>query len=159
MFASGLRAFQETLAAENLALILATTGYDLQEEARQARNLVSQGASSLLMIGKAQHGRTLEFLASRKIPYVLSWSYERNSPHPHVGFDNERAAEIAGEHVVAFGHRHIGLICGLTGDNDRARDRKSGYEKAVLAAVSKAQISHCPEAPMGWRRDAWHSRN
>ena len=147
MFANGVQAFQETLAAQNLALILATTGYDLEEEARQARNLVSQGASGLLLIGKAQHGRTLEFLASRHIPYVLSWCFDRHSPHPHVGFNNQTAARIAAEHVVGYGHRHIGLICGLSADNDRAQDRQAGYRQAVAAAGGQTRISHCLEAP------------
>ena len=147
MFASGLQAFQETLAAQNLALILATTGYDWDEEARQARNLVSQGVSSLLLIGKAQQRKTLQFLETRSVPFVLSWCFDRLSPHVHIGFDNHLAARTAAEHVIGYGHKHIGLICGLTAENDRAQDRKAGYEDAVATSNGKARVSYCLEAP------------
>ena len=140
MFANGLQAFQETLAQEDLAVIFATTAYNLDEEARQVRNLLSQGASSLLLIGKARHPDTQEILAQRRIPYVLAWCYGEDEDHTYIGFDNAAAAHMAAEKALGFGHRQVGLICGLGAENDRAEDRKVGFQKAVNAAP-KARLT------------------
>ncbi len=147
MFASGLQAFQETLAAENLALILATTNYDRDEEARQVRNLVSQGASSLLLIGKARHPDTIKFLNKRDVPYVLSWCFDRNDDAVYVGFDNFAAAQNAARQVLALGHKKIGLICGHSENNDRAYERKEGYSFEIKS--QKAQLTACVETEYG----------
>ena len=145
MFASGLQAFQETLAVHNLALVLATTGYDLDEEARQVRNLIAQGVSSLLLIGKRRNPKTIDLIEQRGIPYVLSWCFDRQSPQTYVGFDNVLAAQNAAEQVLRFGHHHIGLICGECKNNDRALDRRKGFEAAVTASPTQARLAHMVE--------------
>ena len=62
IFARGLQAFQETLAENNVTLLVASSGYDPEREFRQIRTLISQGADGLLLIGHARLDSTYAFL-------------------------------------------------------------------------------------------------
>ena len=60
MFASGIQAFQEVLSEAGITLLIATSGYDPENELRQIKSLVSQGASGLLLIGNEPAGRNTQ---------------------------------------------------------------------------------------------------
>lgn len=147
MFASGLQAFQEELAKERVTLLVATTGFDPEEERRAIKSLVAQGADALLLIGDARLPETWAFLDKRRVPHVVSWCNHTRNGHFFVGFDNAISAGHAALAAMEMGHRRLGLICGVTAVNDRARDRRDG----VIAAIEKfgqgARITHMVEAP------------
>lgn len=130
MFASGVQAFQETLAEEGVTLLIGTSGYDPDNELRQIQSLLGHGASGLLLIGNDRPQTTRDYLASRKTPYVVCWSINDQGQH-FVGFDNRAAAYGATREVLAEGHRHIGIIAGHCAGNDRARDRRDGMLQAM----------------------------
>lgn len=154
MFANGVQAFEETLASANLSLVLATTGYDPVQEARQLRTLIAQGASSILLIGKARDPQTLKFLEARHIPYVLSWCYgdegAEEGEQTFVGFDNQTSAAAVARQALGRGHKNFALICGRCANNDRAQDRRFGFEMAI--AQAGAHLTHVEEAD--YRLDA-----
>lgn len=89
------------------------------------------------------HGRVDGLLlATRNLPSQqqqelarlgLPWLQINQSGRDHARYvilDDERAAGIAVEHVVALGHRRIAHIAGPRGA-DTARRRRSGYNKAL----------------------------
>lgn len=131
IFARGLQAFQETLSEGGCTLLVASSSYRTDLEEVQVRALVARGADALLLIGKQRHQSVYDFLKGRGIPYVLAWAFHNDREHTYVGFDNRFAAAAMMEKVLAYGHRRIGMIAGLTADNDRARDRLYGVRKAV----------------------------
>ncbi len=131
MFAGGLQAFQEVLSQAGKTLLVASTGYDPTDELAQIRTLVARGAEGLLLIGAERPVETWDFLARRKIPHVITWSHSDNPARIFAGFDNRRAAMDMTERVLAFGHRRIAMISGVTAHNDRARDRQAGVRAAV----------------------------
>jgi DNA-binding LacI/PurR family transcriptional regulator len=61
-----------------------------------------------------------------------------------VSFDNYRAGRVAMQHLVELGHRRIGLICGRTPVNDRARERRRAYEDAMdeLGSAPEPALIH-----------------
>lgn len=95
MFASGIQAFQEVLAEAGVTLLIATSGYDPNNELRQIRSLVSQGASGLLLIGNDRLDETRKYLTTRRIPHVISWCFHDDINQMFVGFDNYTAASDA----------------------------------------------------------------
>ena len=131
IFARGLQSFQETLSKGGCTLLVASSSYrsDLEEE--QVRALVARGADGLLLIGKQRRSSVYEFLNTRSIPYVVAWTFQHDSDHTYVGFDNRAAAGAMLQRVLSYGHRAIGMIAGLTTDNDRARDRLSGVRDVI----------------------------
>ncbi len=131
IFARGLQAFQETLANNGVTMLVASSGYDMDLEFQQIRALISQGADGFLLIGHNRPDKTYDFLNRRRIPYVLTWNFRADSGYFNVGFDNRQAAAQLAQHVIDYGHRHIGMITGHTDSNDRALDRVSGIRDAM----------------------------
>ncbi len=131
IFARGLQAFQETISKNGSTLLVASSSYRLELEEEQIRTLVARGADAILLIGENRSDDIYEFLAKRGIPYVLAWNYRQNSDHCFVGFNNHTAAKDMAKKVLNLGHFKIGMISGLTHDNDRARDRVLGVREAL----------------------------
>ena len=131
IFARGMQAFQETLAENGITLIIASCSYRPELEEEQIRSLVARGADALLLIGQSRPAATYQFLARRNIPYVLAWAHKKESQHCYIGFDNQAAAQTITRQVLELGHRNLGVIVGLTRNNDRARDRITGIEHAI----------------------------
>jgi LacI family transcriptional regulator len=134
IFARGLQRFQETLSAQGLTLLLASSGYDAAREFEQVRALVSRGIDGLLLIGVERPAPCYAFLERRRIPYVLTWNYRAGGRACFVGFDNRRAAQAMARAVIQQGHRHIAMIAGITASNDRASDRVEGVRAALEEA-------------------------
>lgn len=135
IFARGLQAFQETLAAAGANLLVASCGYDPEREAEQVRALVTQGADGLLLIGATRPHSTYEFLRTRHVPYVIAWNYRPDGEHCYVGFNNRQAAKELTNHVLQQGHCRLAMIAGLTQANDRASDRVAGVRDALAASA------------------------
>ncbi len=134
IFARGLQAFQEELSAAGVTMLVASSGYDTEQEAEQIRTLVERGADGLLLIGRARSAKTFDYLRQRKVPFVIAWNYRNDKKNLYVGFNNRKAAKELAQHVLEKGHRHIAMIAGLTRDNDRAADRVTGCREAITEA-------------------------
>lgn len=147
MFASGLQAFQEELDKEGVTLLVATTGFDPEQELRQIKSLIGQGADGLLLIGNERLDATWAFIEKRRVAHVVSWCNVTAPGHLFVGFDNAKAAGEAACRVMELGHRRLALISGLTETNDRARARKNGVLQAVASFGDHAHLTHVVEAP------------
>ncbi|WVX48466.1 HTH-type transcriptional repressor CytR [Roseobacter fucihabitans] len=146
MFASGLQAFQEVLAEAGVNMLVASTGYDPQQELRQIKSLMARGADGLLLIGSERPPQTRDFLMKRHVPYVLSWCFKPGDDQLCVGFDNHQAAYDATSQVLAKGHRRIAMICGVRAGNDRAQDRYDGVRTAIEDFGAPAALVQVCEA-------------
>ncbi|WP_227271339.1 LacI family DNA-binding transcriptional regulator [Roseobacter weihaiensis] len=147
MFANGLQAFQEELAQEGVTLLVATTGFDPDQEFQQIKSLVGQGADGLLLIGNARPEATWSFIDKRDVPHVVSWCSTTRPGQLHVGFDNAKAAGDAARQALALGHRRVAMISGITEGNDRAQARRDGVIAAVAAYGQGARLTHVVQAP------------
>ncbi len=146
MFASGIQAFQEVLSEAGVTLLIGSSAYDPDAEFRQVRNLVTQGASGLLLIGVSRLDKTRKFLETRRVPHVLTWCYHNDDSGLYVGFDNRTAAYDAAMAVLAHNHRKIAMISGRCSNNDRAAQRQLGVCDA-LRTVTDAEMLSIQEAP------------
>ncbi len=136
IFARGLQALEETLSANGITLLVATSHYDVDAEAGQVRTLLGRGIDGLVLIGEARPQSTYDLLARSGVPYVLVWNPNGDGPHCSVGFDNRAAARTMTEAVLARGHRRVAMIAGVTEWNDRASERVAG----VRSALSEREI-------------------
>lgn len=140
MFASGLQAFQEALAAAGIITLVSSSGYDSDHELRQIRSLVAHGADGLLLIGASRPQETTDFLALRNIPYVITWSFDIDQSRLFAGFDNRKAAYEMTRKVLEYGHRRIDMIAGYSAGNDRASARVQGVRQALSDFGSDAAL-------------------
>lgn len=147
MFALGLQALQEELSANNVTLLVATSQYDPDLELKQIRTLLARGVDAMALIGEARPDDAYQLLKDRQIPYILLWSYREKSPHVSVGFDNRVAARQMAERVLAFGHREIAMLAGVTTCNDRAAGRVEGVHDALAAVGLSLKPLYLVETP------------
>ena len=106
------------------------------------------------VIGQSRPDATYQFLARRNIPYVLAWAYKKDSEHCYIGFDNQAAAQTITRQVLERGHRNLGVIVGLTQNNDRARDRITGIEHAIADHGAKTAPLQVIEAEYTFQEGA-----
>jgi LacI family transcriptional regulator len=131
MFARGIASLQKYLSSVGYMLLLTTSGYDLDAELEQARNLISRGVDGLVLRGDCHHDSLRKLLADNAVPFVNVGVYRPDRPYPCVGTDNEAAAYRAAMHVVELGHRKIGVVSALQRNNDRASARVQGFRRAL----------------------------
>ena len=134
IFAKAIEALQQRLADANLQLLIATSSYSVDTEARQAMNLVMRGADALALCGVGQSPELLSFLRQRELPTVHAMTYPPPQGLVCVGFDNARAIGQAVRYLLDLGHRRIAMLAGITRDNDRAAARLAGVRGALNVA-------------------------
>lgn len=135
IFARSTHAMQTTLARAGYQLLVASHEYDPAIEFEVVRVLQQRGVDALVLVGTDHTPALWKALREWDKPTVLTWSCDGRLPS--IGFDNEGAARMATEHLLALGHRRIGMISGLTAHNDRARSRVEGARMALARAGLK----------------------
>jgi len=147
IFARGIQAFEEELAADGFTLLVASTGYDPAREYEQVKKLVARGADGLLLIGWERPREVFEFLKTRDFPTVVVWNIQPESKVLSAGFNNREAARRISETVCGYGHRRIAMIAGVVAGNDRAADRVLGVRDALGAMGLQPEKMRIEEAP------------
>jgi len=149
IFAKAIEALQRRLTDAGLQLLIATSGYDVDTEARQAMNLVTRGADALALCGVGQSPPLLKFLRQRALPTVHVMTYPAPAETVCVGFDNAKAIGQAVRYLLDLGHRRVAMLAGITRHNDRARARVSGVRKVLKEAGLELPPSRIVERPYG----------
>lgn len=149
IFAKAIDALQQRLADAGLQLLIATSGYDPETEARQALNLVTRGADALVLVGAGQSPELLHRLRQRELPTVHTMVHPPPPGLVCVGFDNARAIGQAVRYLLDLGHRRIAMLAGISSCNDRAAARIEGVRLALAKAGLALAPQHLVERPYG----------
>jgi LacI family transcriptional regulator len=144
IFAACINAFERALQEGGYTLLVAVSHYDQTAEITQVKRLVERGVEGVLLVGNAHSARVYEMLERAGIPYVNTWAFDPRLRRPNIGFSNREAAFLLVDHLVALGHRRIGMIAGITEGNDRARDRLN----AVRERLAEKGLALDPDATM-----------
>lgn len=131
IFAQGLQAFQDSLHARGVTLLVACSQYQPDAEEAHIRSLIARGVDGLMLIGHRRSKAVLDLLAARKLQTVIAWAYDSTASLPSVGFDNHKSMLALTEQVIAQGHQNIGYISAHLADNDRASARLDGVQQAM----------------------------
>lgn len=131
IFAAAINALEESLFSAAYTLVLSVSKYRLDTEALQVRRLVERGIDGLVLVGNDHSAETYALIDQARLPFVSLLSYEPKSGRPNIGILNRDRGRAAAEHLLSLGHRRIGMICGITVDNDRARGRYQGFQQAL----------------------------
>lgn len=149
IFARGIQAFQEELGDHGYNLMVASSSYRADLEARQIRSLVARGADALLLIGHDRDEEIYRFLATQHVPALVTWAYDADRTRPSIGFDNRRAMANMADEVLRLGHRNLGMITAETVSNDRASARLAGVRDAMERAGLPPENLRVVTAPYG----------
>ena len=132
LYARMVGAANEAFSDAGISTLIATFGYDLDAEVREAQQLLERGAEGLVLVGDNHRPELHEMLDRFGVPCVCTYVLNPKGAHPTVGFDNADAAAKLAQHIAHLGHQRVAVISGLTRDNDRTTERLAGV-KAELA--------------------------
>ncbi|PAP92029.1 GntR family transcriptional regulator [Mesorhizobium wenxiniae] len=134
IYATMVDALQARLAEKGVSLILNTSTYDIDLEYEQAKLLVERGAEAVLLVGAEHRPQTLAMLEQKRVAYVFTYTSTATDAGAAVGFDNEKAGRAAARYLLDLGHTRLGMIAGITQDNDRAKGRRDGFLRELAKA-------------------------
>ena len=148
LYARTTSALQQRLDERGYALVLAEHHYELAAETRIAGQLVEHGVDAFVLVGLDHEQRLFSLLQDYGRPYVLTWGVDPAQQHPSIGFDNREATRQVGRHLLALGHRRIGLLSAPPAGNDRARARGDGLRAALAEQGLSLDERHVAYAPI-----------
>jgi len=134
IFSASIAAFEQTLSDNNYTLLVTVSNYDHQHETMQLRKLLERGVDGVLIVGLDHSKKTWELLEQSNCCVIAIWGNSNRGRIPCIGFDNAAPAEHAVEYLASLGHQRIGMIAGITKDNDRAQARRAGVKKGLKKA-------------------------
>lgn len=147
-----LGAVVDEMAPTGLALTLLTAGD--QGDVVPARDVALDGA---LVYSCLPHSTARDWLMRRKLPLVFV-DQDPEPGIPSVNVDDEGGARAAAEHLLAIGHRHIGILTrsidgteGIVVDSTASpqghpqRRRLDGWLGALRPASAGPVVVHVPE--------------
>ncbi|WP_340109965.1 LacI family DNA-binding transcriptional regulator [Pikeienuella sp. HZG-20] len=134
IYASSTHAIQRLAQKNGYAVILVVSDFDAVTEKNLIRRLVERRVDGIILTGGEHDPGVYRMLERNGVPCVLTWRLADSSSYPCVSFDNYAAGRLAMDHLLSLGHRRIGLICGRSDVNDRARERRRSYEDAMTEA-------------------------
>jgi LacI family transcriptional regulator len=154
IFARLLGSLQAYASEHGYSLLVTTSGFQVEQELRQALLLVERGAEGIVLVGHTHSPELYAALDSQRIPFVNTYSYLPDNRHASIGFDNRAASRQIADYLLDLGHRDFALIAGFRKDNDRVKDRVEGALGAMAArgiATEKALIVEEPYSIEGGR--------
>ncbi len=147
IFSRAIHAFQGELDSAGWTLVLAASDSNKDTEARQIRALIARGVDGLFLVGTEREDGIYRFLEQRKMPYVIGWTSEVPHGQACVGFDNSAAMRELTRRALELGHRRFGVITAPLSENDRARARVAGVQKALSEFGLSQQALQIAEVP------------
>jgi LacI family transcriptional regulator len=133
IYAHLLSALQACTSEHGYSLLVTTSGFQIEQELRQARLLVERGAEGIVLVGHTHSAALYTALETNGIPFVNTYTYKPDSPHASVGFDNRAASRQIVDYLIDLGHRDFAIMVGFQKDNDRVKDRVAGVLDAIAA--------------------------
>ncbi|TMD57138.1 MAG: LacI family transcriptional regulator [Chloroflexi bacterium] len=129
-FTNIARGVEDVASAHNYSLILGNTDEDPEKEKKYLQLLESKQADGLII---AVTARSHEYLQALPIQHLALVSIDRSLFDlgiDTVMVDNRAGARKAIEHLIALGHRRIGLVTGIRGIAP-TEERILGYREAL----------------------------
>jgi LacI family transcriptional regulator, repressor for deo operon, udp, cdd, tsx, nupC, and nupG len=136
-FASVIRGAEEAARDAGYAVVLGDTRHDVEVEDQYADMLLRREVDGLVFLGHRLPERLAALVGQGegRAPIVNGCEYSPDIGVPSVHIDNAAAAADAMEHLIALGHRSIGIVTGPT-ISPITRDRLAG----AMAAAGRAGI-------------------
>ena len=148
LIAEIMQGLADAIAPDGYHLLLGASGFSAAGEEALVRAFLSRRIDGLYLTG-AQHTRETARLCERAgIPVVEGGNLTRKPLDMVVGYSNVEAARTMTRYLVAQYEGPVAYLGAHAADNDRARDRRRGYEAALRGARRKVDASLCVETAL-----------
>ena len=134
LIAEIMQGLSDALAPSDYHLLLGASGFSAAQEEVLVRAFLSRRVDGIYLTGVIHTPETVNMLTRAGIPVVEGGNLTRSPIDMVVGYSNVDAAEEVTRYLLRKRYWPVGYIGALPADNDRARDRRRGYERALAAA-------------------------
>ena len=131
VFAEILDGVQEAVRGHDYSTLLVTGNADPVTERTEITRLLESRVEGLVLIAHRLSDEDLSAIAAEVPTVVVTWRTDGIPGLDSVAGDDVAGAQLAVDHLVSLWHSHIVHISG--GDNRIARERRTGYERAMRA--------------------------
>lgn len=133
LFARELNDMADRLSQAGYALLIGSGQYEPGQETDLVRTMIGRNVDGLLLVGLDRDPAIYDLLDRRAVPYVTTWTIDREVARPQVGADKFAAAHEITDHLLDLGHTRFAVIEFPLEHNDRARTRLRGFRTAIEA--------------------------
>lgn len=138
--ADALTGASEELRPAGFHVIIGQSGFLPEEEEALVRTFLAGRPDAMILTGLTHTPETRRLLAAAQVPVVEIGNIGPDVIDMVVGFSNAEAARSCTESLIGKGYRRFGyLLHAGSAQNDRSRDRFSGYKQAIAASGGKAE--------------------
>ncbi len=148
LIAEIVQGLTEGLADSDLHLLAGASGFSATQEEALIRTFLSRRVEAVYLSGTTRTAASRALLRAAGIPVVEGGNLPKQPVDMAVGFSNVDAAAAATNHLITRGYGPIGYIGAHRKDNDRARDRRAGFEAALTAAGIRVVPELCLETSL-----------
>jgi len=148
LIAEIMQGLADAIAPDGYHLLLGASGFSSAGEETLVRAFLSRRIDGLYLTGAQHTAETARLCERAGIPVVEGGNLTRAPLDMLVGYSNVDAARTMTRYLVDRGYGTIGYIGAHEADNDRARDRRRGYEAALRAAKRRVDRSLCVETAL-----------
>jgi len=137
LYADTVKGTADVLRTAGLHLVLADSGYSLEEEEALVGALLAQRVSGLILHNTDHTPQALQMIRRANVPVIETGDVPREPIDMVVGYSNAEAAKAMTVHLASRGYRSIVFVSLDTKINRRARERQRGYYAGLKAAGLK----------------------
>jgi len=131
VFAEILDGVQEAVRGHDYSTLLVTGNADPATERTEITRLLESRVEGLVLIAHRLSEEDLAAIAAEVPTVVVTWRTDGIPGVDSVAGNDVAGAQLAVDHLVSLGHTRIAHVSG--GDNRIARERRTGYERAMRA--------------------------
>ena len=133
LYSHSIKGCADVLRAAGMQLLLADSGYSLEEEESLIDAFIAQRVSGLVLHNTLHTPRAVQMIRAANIPIVETGDLARTPLDMAVSYSNFNAAKEMILYLAGRGYQSIGFVCLTTKNNMRARERLKGYHAALSA--------------------------
>jgi LacI family gluconate utilization system Gnt-I transcriptional repressor len=143
-----MQGLTDVLAPSDFHLLLGASGFSSAQEEVMVRAFLSRRVDGIYLTGVIHTPETVRMLKRSGIPVVEGGNLTDSPIDMVVGYSNVDAARAVTRYLLKKRYWPIGYIGAFPEDNDRARDRRRGYEAALTTARHKRDPALCVETTL-----------
>jgi LacI family gluconate utilization system Gnt-I transcriptional repressor len=148
LIAEIMQGLSDALGPNDYHLLLGASGFSAAEEEVLVRAFLSRRIDGIYLTGVIHTPQTVRMLKQSGIPLVEGGNLTDSPIDMVVGYSNMGAAREVTRYLLKRGYWPIGYIGAFPADNDRARDRRKGYEAALASARRPRDATLCVETTL-----------
>lgn len=148
LFAPTIGGVEAALQTAGYGVLIACSHRDAETELSHARRMLERGVDGLILTGAHHHADLMPLVTARGVPLVTQDDPDGLDGATSLAMPDAAAMAAAIDHLVARGHRTIGLLTGPTGNTRAIAERvRGGLERLRHhgLATGPAMLAETPD--------------